>query len=82
MGYTLTLKRNNNNDPIIHANAVDAAKIDINIFGWYNQNYTPSMENQQLVMEQILDKSPTELFTLSEVSLEKMVILRIIGRLN
>ena len=62
MGYSLTLKRNNSNDPIIRDNDVDAAKIKIKDIFWYIPHYTPSMENQQLVMDQILDKDPTEIF--------------------
>ena len=62
LGYSLTLKRNNNNDPIFRDNGVDAAKIDIKDISWYIPHYTPSMENQQLVMDQILDKDPTEIF--------------------
>ena len=62
LGYSLTLKRNNNNDPIIRDNGVDAAKIVIQDISWYISHYTPSMENQQLVMDQILDKDPTERF--------------------
>ena len=62
LGYSLTLKRNNNNDPIIRDNGVDAAKIDIKDISWCIPHYTPSMENQQLVMDQILDKDPTETF--------------------
>ena len=62
LGYSLTLKRNNNNDPIIRDNGVDAAKINIKDTSWYIPHYTQSMENQQLVMEQMLDKDPTEIF--------------------
>ena len=62
MGYSLTLKRNNNNDPIIRDNGVSAAKINIKDIFWYIPHYPPSMENQQLVMDQILDKDPTEIF--------------------
>ena len=62
LGYTLTLKRNTNNDPIIRDNGVDAAKTNIKDISWYIPHYTPSMENQQLVMDQILDKDPTEIF--------------------
>ena len=62
LGYTLTLKRNNNNDPIIRDNGVDAAKKYIKDISWYIPHYVPSLENQQLVMDQILDKDPTELF--------------------
>ena len=59
LGYSLTLKRNNNNDPIIRANAVEATKIDIKDIAWYIPHYVPSMDNQQLVLNQILDKDPT-----------------------
>ena len=62
LGYSLTLKRNNNNDPIIRDNGVDAAKIDIKDIAWCIPHYVPSMENQQLVLNQILDKDPTELY--------------------
>ena len=55
LGYTLTLKRNNNNDPIIRDNAITAAKINIKDISWYIPHYVPSLENQQLVMDQILD---------------------------
>ena len=61
LGYTLTLKRNSNNDPNLRDNGVDAAKVIIKDISWYISHYTPSMENQQLVMDQILDKDPTEL---------------------
>ena len=61
MGYTLTLKRNNKNDPIIRDNGVDAAKIVINDIGWYIPLFTPSLENQQIMMDQLLKKDPTEL---------------------
>ena len=50
------------NDAIIRDNGVDAAKINMKDNSWYIPHYTPSMENQQLVMDQILDKDPTEIF--------------------
>ena len=62
LGYTLTLKRNTNNDAILRGNAVDAANIDIKDISWYIPHYVPSLENQQLVMDQLLNKDPTELF--------------------
>ena len=62
LGYTLTLKRNTNNDAILRANRTDAAKIDIKDISWYIPHYVPSLENQQLVMNQILNKDPTELY--------------------
>ena len=61
LGYTLTLKRNTNNDAILRSVGVDAAKVVIKDIGWYIPHYVPSIENQQLVMDQILNKDPTEL---------------------
>ena len=73
LGYSLTLKRNNNNDPIIRDNAITAAKINIKDISWHIPHYTPSMENQQLVMDQILDKDPTELFYMERIVFRKDV---------
>ena len=67
LGYSLTLKRNTNNDPIIRDNVVDAAKINTNDISWYIPHYIPSMENQQLVMDQILDKDPTEIYYMERI---------------
>ena len=61
LGCTVSLKRNNSNDAIIRTAAVYAAKIDKDI-AWYIPHYVPSMKNQQPVMKQILDKTPTELY--------------------
>ena len=75
MGCSLTLKRNNNNDPIIRDNGIDAAKTDIKDIDivWYIPHYVPSMENQQLVLNQILDKDPTELFFIERTVFRKDV---------
>ena len=73
LGYSLTLKRNNNNDPIIRDNGVDAAKIDIKDIAWHIPHYVPSMENQQLVLNQILDKDPTELYYIERTVFRKDV---------
>ena len=62
LGYSLTLNCNTNSDAIIRTAGVDAAKINIKDISWYIPHYTQSMENQQLVMDQILDKDPTEIF--------------------
>ena len=73
LGYSLTLKRNNYNNPIIRDNGVDAAKIVIKDIGWYISHYVPSLENQQLVMDQILDKDPTEILYTERVDFRKDV---------
>ena len=62
LGYTLTLKPNTNNDMILRGAGVDAAKVVVKDISWYIPHYVPSLENQQLVMDQILNKDPTELF--------------------
>ena len=67
LGYSLTLKRNTNNDPIIRDNGVDAAKRNTKDISWYIPHYIPSMENQQLVMDQILDKDPTEIYYMERI---------------
>ena len=62
LGYTLTLKGNTNNDVVFRTNGVDAAKVNVKDISWYIPHYVPSLENQQLVLNQILKKDPTELF--------------------
>ena len=62
LGYTLTLKRNTNNDVIIRGAGVDNAKVVVKDISWYIPHYVPNLENQQLVMDQILNKDPTELY--------------------
>ena len=60
LGYTPTLKRNNNNDPIIRTADADAAKVVVKVISWYIPHYVPNIENQQLVLNQILQKDPIE----------------------
>ena len=62
LGYTLTLNRNSSNDPIIRGNGVDAAKVVVRDISWYIPHYIPNLENQQLVMDQLLNKDPTKLY--------------------
>ena len=62
LGYTLTLKRNSSNDVIIRGAGVNNAKVDVKDISWYIPHYVPSLENQQLVIYQLLNKDPTELF--------------------
>ena len=46
LGYTLTLKRNINKEPINRTAGVDAAKMVIKDIGWYIAHFTPSLENK------------------------------------
>ena len=62
LGDTPTLKRNTNNDVVFRTNGVDAAKTVVKDISWYIPHYVPSLENQQLVLIQILNKDPTEMF--------------------
>ena len=73
MGYTLTLKRNTNNDVIIRGAGVDAAKVVVKGISWYIPHYVPSLENQQLVLNQTLNKDPTELFYTERTIVRKNV---------
>ena len=73
LGYTLTLKQNTNNDAILTGNAVDDAKINIKDIAWYIPHYVPILENQQLAVDRILNKDPTELHYIEKVVFRKDV---------
>ena len=73
LGYTLTLKRNTNNDLILRGAGVDAAKVVVKDISWYIPHYVPNLENQQLVLDQILNKDPTELHYIESVVFRKDV---------
>ena len=70
---SLTSKRKNNNDPIIRDIGVDAAKIVIEDIGWYIPHCTLSLENQLIMMDQILNKDPTELYYMERIVFRKDV---------
>ena len=72
LGYQLILKRNTNDDAIFRAGG-DAAKIVIKNIDWNIAHYTPSIQNQTLVKEQILNKEPTELKFLERTVFRKNV---------
>ena len=57
LGYNLTIKRNK----YIRTAGVVAAKIVIKDIGWHIPHFTPSLENQQIVIDQFLNKDATEL---------------------
>ena len=73
MGYTLTLKRNTNNDAILRGNTVGATKVVVKDISWSIPHYVPNLENQKLVMDQILNKDPTELHYIERVVFRKDV---------
>ena len=54
LGCTLTSKRYDVDDPIMRNNGVDAVKIVEKDFGWYLPQFTPSLENKQFMMDQLL----------------------------
>ena len=62
LGYNLTLKRNNNNDVIHRLAAIAHAKVVIKDIAWYVEKFTPNLDNQQLIADQLLSETPTELY--------------------
>ena len=61
LGYKLTLTRASDNPVLSKANAVANGKYKINNVEWYAPQYTASVKEQNKLMEQIIDKIPTEL---------------------
>ena len=62
LGYNLTLKRNSNNNIIHRIAAIAHAKVVIKDIAWYVEKFTPNLENQQLIADQLLSETPTELY--------------------
>ena len=73
LGYTLTLKRDVNNDPFIGENGADAAKYVIKDIGWNIPHFTPSLESQQSLVDQLLKRDPTELYYMDWIVFRKDV---------
>ena len=61
LGYKLTLTRNTDNAVLNKANAINLGKIKINALEWYVPHYTPSMQQQSVLSDQILNKKPTQI---------------------
>ena len=61
LGYRLTLTTNSDNAVLNKGNAINNAKIKISSTDWYVKNYTPSNEQQRILIKQIVDKTPTKL---------------------
>ena len=58
---------------ILRGAGVDAAKVVVKDISWYIPHYVPNIENQQLVLNQILNKDPTELYYIERVVFRKDV---------
>ena len=61
LGYKLTLTRNKDEVVIDKANGIADARIKIDHIHWYVPHYTPSMQQQNIMSKQILNKTTTEL---------------------
>ena len=61
LGYKLTLTRNTDNSVLNKGNAIKLGKIKINALEWYVPHYTPSMQKQSILSNQILNKTPTQI---------------------
>ena len=61
LGYKLTLTRNKDEAVIDKANGIADARIRIDHIHWYVPHYTPSMQQQNILSNHILNSKPTEL---------------------
>ena len=62
LGYKLTLTRNSDNAVLNKTNSTAIGKNKINSIEWYIPHYTASLKEQGILMGQITDKIPTELW--------------------
>ena len=61
LGYNLTLTRNKDDGVIDKAGGIADARIRIDHIHWYVPHYTPSMQQQGILSDQILNNKPTQL---------------------
>ena len=61
LGYKLTMTRNTDNAVLNKGGAISNGKIKINAIEWYAPHYTPSMQQQAILSNQILNKTPQRL---------------------
>ena len=61
LGYELTLARNSDNAVLNATNATAIGKVKINSIEWYVPHYTASVKEQNKLMQQIIEKIPTQL---------------------
>ena len=74
LGYKLTLTRNSDNAVSNKGKATKNAKSKINSIDWYVRNYTPSLAQEKLLMDQIVKKMPTEILDIKWSVFMKEVI--------
>ena len=67
------MKWNGSNDVVFRTAAVNAANVVVKDISWYIPHYVPSLEIQQLVLNQILNKNPTELYYTERIVVRKDV---------
>ena len=61
LGYKLTPTRNEDDAVLPKAVAIADAKIQIDHIHWYKPHYTPSIQQQGILSEKFLSKTPTKL---------------------
>ena len=61
LSYRLTLTRNTDNTVLKKDNATNNAQIKTNVIEWYVPHYVPSLEEYNNLMDQIYNKTPTNL---------------------
>ena len=61
LGYKLTLTRKKDEAALDKAAGIRDPRIKIDLIHWYVPHYTPSIQQQVFLSEQILSKTPTDL---------------------
>ena len=61
LGFKLTLTRNKDDAVIDKSVKIAVARIKIDHYHWYVPHYTPSIQQQSTLSDEILSKTPTEL---------------------
>ena len=61
LGHKLILTTNSDNAALNKGNATNNGKIEIKAMEWYVPHYSPSMQQQSTLSEQISNKTPTEI---------------------
>ena len=61
LGYKLTLTRNSDHAVLNKGNAINSGKIKINAIECYVPHYTPSMQQQNILSKQIINKTHTQI---------------------